>query len=410
MKHVKSLPLVLAALIQFAPISRVLLPAARFAGPLAAWVRMAAAFTVSLGALHAQSGASSVTITSSTSATGTVGKAFSYTVRTRYEVGDVTWVPASSQDRLPPGLAPTVGSPFIRGTPTEAGVFNVIVTAYEFRLSSGLGNSNPTASAKLTITVSGATVAVSIVTQPNDVTVTEGDTTTLTVGATGSPLQFQWYSGTQAISGQTSSNLTLANITPAQAGVYHVTVGNTLGTLTSRDATVTVNPKIVAPLITTQPTSLTVNEGDPAKFTLIATGTDPLTYQWFLGTNLLVGETLPTLSILSSGLTNAGSYTVTVSNLAGQISSLPALLTVIPKTVVVPTFTNSSPNLSFDFIQFEFPVQARVAYVVEATTNLELTNSWTVITNVPAQAALSNAIISVPTTGASSFFRSRSLP
>jgi len=83
----------------------------------------------------------------------------------------------------------------------------------------------------------------------------------------------------------------------------------------------------VAPAITTQPTSLAVNQGAAAAFTVVASGTAPLHYQWKLGTTN-VGSDAATLSLASAQPTDAGSYTVTVSNTAGSVTSSAVVLTV----------------------------------------------------------------------------------
>lgn len=85
----------------------------------------------------------------------------------------------------------------------------------------------------------------------------------------------------------------------------------------------------VAPTITVQPISQTVNKGSTATFSVTATGTDPLSYQWSLNGTPIMGATsasytTPTLAYSDNG----NSYTVEVSNTAGSVTSNPAILTV----------------------------------------------------------------------------------
>jgi hypothetical protein len=104
--------------------------------------------------------------------------------------------------------------------------------------------------------------APSIITQPQNTTNYFGDTVTLNVSAGGSaPLDIQWYYpnlgtpladgssgyGGGTISGSTSQTLTLSSVNTNQAGNYQVIVSNSLGTVTSVVAHVTVNirPTIV---------------------------------------------------------------------------------------------------------------------------------------------------------------------
>src|SRR5205823_13787495 len=61
---------------------------------------------------------------------------------------------------------------------------------------------------------------------------------------------------------------------------FTVVVSNAAGSVTSGAAALTVSAVLVAPTITTQPASQTVSTGQTATFTVTATGTAPLTYQW----------------------------------------------------------------------------------------------------------------------------------
>jgi hypothetical protein len=83
------------------------------------------------------------------------------------------------------------------------------------------------------------------------------------------------------------------------------------------------------PTIVTSPRSLSAYAGSTATFVVGATGPEPLTYQWFFGTNLLVRATNKVLVLDIIGATNAGPYTVRVSNAHGVVTNdPPAWLTV----------------------------------------------------------------------------------
>jgi hypothetical protein len=84
----------------------------------------------------------------------------------------------------------------------------------------------------------------------------------------------------------------------------------------------------IAPYITTQPQSQTVGEGSPATLSVTAGGTAPLRYQWrFNGTNLS-GATNAALTFVSAQVANSGNYSVVITNVAGSVTSLAAILTV----------------------------------------------------------------------------------
>jgi hypothetical protein len=82
------------------------------------------------------------------------------------------------------------------------------------------------------------------------------------------------------------------------------------------------------PTISTHPASVTVNSGASASFSVTATGSDPLSYQWLLNSVAISGSTSSTLSLSNVTSSNAGTYSVTVTNPAGSVSSNSATLTV----------------------------------------------------------------------------------
>jgi len=83
-----------------------------------------------------------------------------------------------------------------------------------------------------------------------------------------------------------------------------------------------------APAIVTQPASQTVAAGQPVTFSVTATGTAPLSYQWQRNTVSIGGATGASYTIPSVQASDAGSYRVIVSNSAGSVTSAAATLTV----------------------------------------------------------------------------------
>ena len=136
--------------------------------------------------------------------------------------------------------------------------------------------------------------------------------------------------GSQPLSNATNSTLTLANVQPVDAGIYSVVVSNVAGTNTSSGAALTVN---VPPSISTPSQSQTLNSGATVSFSVSATGTAPLAYQWRTNGVDLAGATGQTLTLTNVTTANAGSYTVRVSNAGGSVVSDAAVLTVFNITV-----------------------------------------------------------------------------
>jgi len=182
---------------------------------------------------------------------------------------------------------------------------------------------------------------------PQDQTALVGQDTSFSVQASGTaPLSYQWYYNTNTVlTDATGSTLTLTNIQLSDSGGYSVVVTNSYGSVTSAVAQLTVNLP-VAPSIITQPQDQTnILPGATATFSVIATGTDPLSYQWYYNTNtLLTNATASILTITNVQLANAGSYSVFINNSAGSTNSSNAVLTVNTNPVA-PVFNTQPVSL-----------------------------------------------------------------
>ena len=113
-------------------------------------------------------------------------------------------------------------------------------------------------------------------------------------------------------------------------------VTDSAGSVTSTAATLTVNAAPVAPSITTQPASQTVTAGQTATFTVAATGTAPLTYQWKMNGTAVSGATSSSYTTPATTTSDNGAqFTVAVTNSAGSVTSTAATLTVNAAAVVL---------------------------------------------------------------------------
>ncbi len=80
------------------------------------------------------------------------------------------------------------------------------------------------------------------------------------------------------------------------------------------------------PIIVDQPRSAVAAVGDMVSWSVLTTGSPPLTYQWQMNSNNLPGATADTLFILSVAPTDFGAYRVIVGNAFGSATSSNALL------------------------------------------------------------------------------------
>lgn len=122
-----------------------------------------------------------------------------------------------------------------------------------------------------------------------------------------------------------------------------------------------------APAITQQPQNETVPAGGSASFTTAATGTAPLSYQWYFNNTPLAGQNSSGLALASAGSGQAGSYTVVVTNLYGSATSSAALLTVVsPTSPVITQQPQNATGTNGD----------AAAFTVEASGSAPLYYQW----------------------------------
>lgn len=198
--------------------------------------------------------------------------------------------------------------------------------------------------------VSAAPAAPVITAGPLPQSVTEGAPATFSVAATGTGLAYQWQRNGSNITGATSATTASYTFTPLlvdSGAQFRAVVSNGGGSVTSTAAALTVNPATVAPQITTQPQALNVPDGAPATFTVAATGTAPLQYQWRANGANVAGAngSSYTISAAQQG-DNGVQYTVVVSNAAGSVTSTAALLTVQAPVTSAPQIVAQPRSVS----------------------------------------------------------------
>ena len=280
-----------------------------------------------------------------------------------------------------------------------------------------------------------------ITTQPTNQAVVVTSNVTFVVTATGTPLlSYQWQvNGTSltngsGISGATSNQLTITASQLTNSGNYTVIVTNYGGVATSSNASLIVAS---SPVILTQPTNQSMAVGASATNVVIAIGTVPLSYQWWVnGTNKLVngtnsvngtnvitrGATNNVLIISPAQTNNSGFYTVVITNRAGSVTSSPTAflnITNIPPTITTQplsqtngggtavtlfvTATGTAP-LSYQWQLFGTNLLNGTNYL-NGTTNASLTiknvqpndggDYTVVVTNYGGVATSSNATLTV---------------
>ncbi|MFO1476824.1 MAG: immunoglobulin domain-containing protein [Verrucomicrobiota bacterium] len=186
-----------------------------------------------------------------------------------------------------------------------------------------------------------------------------------------------------------------------------------------REVTVEWIPGSTPPSITSQPQDVAVYTGQPAAFSVLAGGTPPLTYQWYFNTNTpLEGETNASLTLSSAQLTNAGSYSVSITNGSGSAASDFAVLTVTdpvapsvlaqPQDLYLPpgsaaTFTvvaGGSEPLAYQWYFNETNSLAGATGATLVRTNIQAGDAGSysvVINNLAGTITSSNAVLALNT-------------
>jgi hypothetical protein len=226
-------------------------------------------------------------------------------------------------------------------------------------------------SAMATLTVDAGPVAPTITAQPASQSVTLGQTATFSVTATGTaPLTYQWQKNGGNISGAMAASYHTLDTFPCLSGSkFDVVVSNTVGSQTSTMATLTVNAAPVGPTITMQPANQTVTLGQTATFSVTATGTAPLTYQWQKNGGNISGATAAGYATPATVAGDSGAnFDVVVSNMVGSQTSTMATLTV-NVAPVGPTITAQPANQTVT-------VGQTATFSVTATGTAPLAYQW----------------------------------
>jgi Immunoglobulin I-set domain len=251
----------------------------------------------------------------------------------------------------------------------DAGNYTVTVT-------NGVGS--------VTSAVAIIAVGSSITSNPVNLSLSPTQTGLFSVSAQGvGALSYQWYqipsggsTGAPLTSGTSSNYITPPVDLTYDGSQYYATVTDSCGTLTSSDAALSVTAANVPPTIVTQPVGQTVPVAGTTSFTVVASGTPALSYQWYqipagqtTGT-AVAGATSATYTVPATATlatNDQDSYYVVVTNPYGQATSQPATLAVGQGILLQIT---GQPVTQY------VDVGASATYQVTAVSSLPLTYQW----------------------------------
>ncbi len=223
------------------------------------------------------------------------------------------------------------------------------------------------------VTSSVATLTVDsrplLITQPTDLSLPPGGSSNFVVAVDGPALNYAWLHNNSAIFGAANATLPILSAAPPDQGSYQVIVTNFAGAVTSRVATLTFNSLALS---ITDPQSTNVVEGSPASFMVLASGVDPISYQWYFQNSAITNATNNLLAFASVNRTNQGMYYVTVSNAYRLLTSAPATLGVTIRPIL--SITRSTTNLVITSQGAPGAV-----HTLLCATNLSPANTWTAV-------------------------------
>lgn len=177
-----------------------------------------------------------------------------------------------------------------------------------------------------------------VIASPQSAVATEGSVFSYTIQASNAPASFAASNLPDGLVFNSISGAITGVPNGGSAGTYNITLGaaNAAGTSTEQLVLVVAPPSAVSPTITTQPSGTSVVVGSTATFSVAATGTGPLTYQWKKNGNTIAGATGSTYATPATVAGDNGAFfSVVVTNGVSSVPSAPALLTVTTSTAGV---------------------------------------------------------------------------
>jgi alpha-tubulin suppressor-like RCC1 family protein len=195
----------------------------------------------------------------------------------------------------------------------------------------GPGSGEQVASAEVTLSVIAQSVAPGFSALPRSMMVLSGQTASFSATATGVPAPtLQWqtrpansngaWTDVPAAQGGTSATYTTATLRLADNGAQvRVVATNAGGSNESPPVSVSVSEQAVAPTITADLSAIRALRGGDATFAVGVRGTEPLSYEWRVGGQVVAGQNAPVLNLQS--VQADATVQVTVSNATGTTQS-----------------------------------------------------------------------------------------
>jgi hypothetical protein len=157
-------------------------------------------------------------------------------------------------------------------------------------------------------------------------TVGSRNTIIITLSAIGTqPITYQWYKGAVSILNATTSTLTITGLSTSDTGIYTCVLSNYKGSITSTGVQITVLDSLS---VIQQTIALSANTGTTAVFSVTATGSEPITYQWYKD-GVITNGSGSNYFVPNVNSNSQGYYLCVLSNEVSQVSTAAIPLSVI---------------------------------------------------------------------------------
>jgi hypothetical protein len=168
-----------------------------------------------------------------------------------------------------------------------------------------------------------------------------GQPATFSVSMAGTgPFAYQWLKNGIVIPGATGVAYTVESVVATSPGNYSVKVTGPGGSATSLTGTLSLQ---TAPAVSAQPSNQYKAVGQSVTFSVAATGTGPLSYQWSKDGAPILGANSASYAIAAVSAEHVGRYSVSVSNAVGSVLSQEAELVIVTTPAIVTQPTASNP-------------------------------------------------------------------
>ena len=177
--------------------------------------------------------------------------------------------------------------------------------------------------------------------------------------------------------GTTKKTRSFITGTPTEPGTFTVTIvasdDNRASRTISKTLTITIEADILPIELLSTPLNQTIEAGQDLFLSVLAAGSEPITYQWYHNGNPIADQTAGVLKLRSAKVSQSGDYSVTIENPISTISSTPVTVLISDPAPQIPPRITGISRLP-DGVQITVTGTPGDSTIVESCENLSLQN------------------------------------